>query len=154
MRERRGSSLWPTARLSMLKPRRAKSPATRVSTPGLFSTSTDSVCFMASLPLARRRAADHLGDLLAGRHHREDVLLGGDLEVDHRRPAAGDRLAQGVGSTSSFSVTVHAHGAERLGEQLEVGLHLDAGERVALVPEQVLPLAHHAQVAVVEDARP
>ena len=46
-----GSSLRPTARLSMLKPRRAKSPATRVSTPGLFSTRMESVCFTASSSL-------------------------------------------------------------------------------------------------------
>ena len=37
----------------MLKPRRAKSPATRVSTPGLFSTRMESVCFTASSSLCR-----------------------------------------------------------------------------------------------------
>ncbi len=43
MREISGCSVGPTASDSMLKPRRLNSPATRASTPGLFSTSTDSV---------------------------------------------------------------------------------------------------------------
>ncbi len=37
-------SVGPTASDSMLKPRRLKSPAMRASTPGLFSTRTESVC--------------------------------------------------------------------------------------------------------------
>ena len=38
--ERSSRSVGPTARLSMLKPRRENSPETRDSTPGLFATST------------------------------------------------------------------------------------------------------------------
>ncbi len=41
--ERSARSVGPTARLSMLKPRRENRPETRDSTPGLFSTSTLSV---------------------------------------------------------------------------------------------------------------
>ena len=37
-------AVGPTARVSMLKPRREKSPATRASTPGLFSTWIESTC--------------------------------------------------------------------------------------------------------------
>src|SRR5690606_11399189 len=44
MREMSSCSVGPTASESMLKPRRLNSAATRASTPGLFSTSTDSVC--------------------------------------------------------------------------------------------------------------
>jgi hypothetical protein len=43
MTERSARSVGPTARLSMLNPRREKSPETRDSTPGRFSTSTLSV---------------------------------------------------------------------------------------------------------------
>ena len=38
MRLKRSSAVGATASDSMLKPRRANSPATRASTPGLFST--------------------------------------------------------------------------------------------------------------------
>ena len=43
IRETSGFSVGPTAREWMLKPRRENSEDTRASTPGLFSTSTDSV---------------------------------------------------------------------------------------------------------------
>jgi len=43
MREISGRSVGPTASESMLNPRRENSAATRASTPGLFSTSTESV---------------------------------------------------------------------------------------------------------------
>src|SRR3954447_4800506 len=43
IRLRLGSWVGPTASESMLKPRRANSPAQRVSTPGRFSTSTERV---------------------------------------------------------------------------------------------------------------
>ena len=44
MREIDVSSVAPTASESMLKPRRANSPAMRASTPGLFSTRIDRMC--------------------------------------------------------------------------------------------------------------
>src|SRR5690242_4436205 len=43
MRERSGFSVGPTARDSMLNPRRLNSAETRASTPDLFSTRTESV---------------------------------------------------------------------------------------------------------------
>ena len=43
MHERSGRSVGPTASDSMLKARRANRLETRVSTPGVFSTSTESV---------------------------------------------------------------------------------------------------------------
>src|SRR5680860_160235 len=46
IRETSGCSVGPTARESMLKPRRLNSPAMRASTPGLFSTRTESVCVL------------------------------------------------------------------------------------------------------------
>src|SRR6266571_3840249 len=39
-----GSCVGPTLRVSMLYPRPLNKPATRVSTPNLFSTSTEMVC--------------------------------------------------------------------------------------------------------------
>ena len=45
-RETPACSAGPTARLSMLKPRRANSPEMRLSTPDSSSTSTERVCFM------------------------------------------------------------------------------------------------------------
>ncbi len=48
MREISGCSVSPTASESMLKPRRENRPATRARTPGLFSTSTESVCLLIS----------------------------------------------------------------------------------------------------------
>src|SRR5213082_1975976 len=44
MRDMLGSSVGPTLRVSMLKPRPLNMPAMRVSTPNLFSTSTEIVC--------------------------------------------------------------------------------------------------------------
>src|SRR5437016_747381 len=46
MRDRLGSSVSPTARLSMLKPRDASIPETWASTPGWFCTSADRTCRM------------------------------------------------------------------------------------------------------------
>ena len=43
-REMLGSSVGPTASVSMLKPRREKRPAMRASTPGLFSTWIERMC--------------------------------------------------------------------------------------------------------------
>ena len=45
MRERAGSWVGPTLRVSMLKPRPESMPATRASTPNLFSTRAERVCF-------------------------------------------------------------------------------------------------------------
>ena len=46
IRETSRRSVGPTVRLSMLNPRRANMLEMRMSAPGLFSTSTDSVCLM------------------------------------------------------------------------------------------------------------
>ena len=46
MRETVGSSVMPTAKESILKPRRENRPETLESVPGWFSTSTDMVYFI------------------------------------------------------------------------------------------------------------
>src|SRR5256886_1704670 len=50
IRDTVGSRVSPTDRLSMLYPRAENSPATRESTPNLFSTSTEIVCLRGSVP--------------------------------------------------------------------------------------------------------
>ena len=50
IRLNRGLSVGATARLKMLYPRRANRPATRASTPGLFSTRTVRVWWRWSTP--------------------------------------------------------------------------------------------------------
>ena len=50
-------SVGPTARLSMLYPRRANSWQTRTSAPGLFSTRTDSVWITPTPPRSRRASS-------------------------------------------------------------------------------------------------
>src|SRR5690349_10969112 len=107
IREISGYSVGPTARESMLKPRRENRAAMRASTPGLFSTSTDRVCLLMSAVLSgslvavlgllrrlvllavplRRRVLRHLDRVVAhaGRHHRPDHRVAVDDEVDHDR---------------------------------------------------------------------
>ena len=50
IRETPACSVGPTASDAMLNPRRENSPETRASTPGLSSTSTESVCFSIIAP--------------------------------------------------------------------------------------------------------
>src|ERR1044072_8157933 len=86
MRDTSGFSVGPPASDSMLKPRRENRPATRASTPGLFSTRTDRVWLLTGVRL--------LGDVGLGRHvvlveQRPDAPHGHDLVValargDHR----------------------------------------------------------------------
>src|SRR6266478_1535114 len=116
IRDTDGSSVSPTDRLSMLYPRAEKSPATRESTPNLFSTSTAIVCFsestvLFSFPsrppptlkprlrfrrlvfhLAAGQAQDHVLVGAAGGHHGEDALVLVDADVEHHRPRRADHL--------------------------------------------------------------
>src|SRR5260221_1689017 len=53
-----GSSVGPTASVSMLKPRRLKRPAIRANTPGRFSTMIESTCLRpVSAPEAACRSS-------------------------------------------------------------------------------------------------
>src|SRR6266568_6646347 len=89
MREISSCSVGPTARESMLKLRRANSPAIRTRTPGLFSTSTDSVCLLigGASPVGRD-AARELDVVVAGacRDHGPDHRVPVHDEVEHDRP--------------------------------------------------------------------
>src|SRR3546814_20402725 len=90
IRETSGLAVGPTARLSMLKPRRLKRPAMRARTPGLFSTRTDKVCLlMFSSPSEvvlvelRREVAGILDFVVAGASgaHRPNTRVAVDPEL-------------------------------------------------------------------------
>src|ERR1700758_5328168 len=73
MRETSGFSVRPTVSESMLKARRRNSEATRVSTPGLFSTYTTNVFSMlVSVVLGRFCTGAWPGDLPVQRRARRD----------------------------------------------------------------------------------
>src|SRR5579859_1710556 len=97
MRLTPGVSLWPTARLSILNPRRRNRLTARLSTPGRSCNNVTNVCFTPCLLggrparspwLYRQRLGclgQHLADALVLRHHRKDVDLALDPEVDDDR---------------------------------------------------------------------
>jgi hypothetical protein len=102
------------------------------------------------LPLGHGRRQLHLVMALAGGDHRVDVLGGVDDDVEedeavlHREGLAHGRLEL-VGLLDA-----HADVAEALGQLHEVRQRVDVGVGVAALVEELLPLAHHAHVAVVE----
>src|SRR3954453_17714734 len=93
IREMSECSVGPTASESMLKPRRENSPAMRASTPGLFSTRTESVCLLKTRRLQvvvvelRCHVARELDVVVAGagRDHRPHHCVAVHPEVDHHR---------------------------------------------------------------------
>src|SRR5271167_2576763 len=108
----------------MLKPRRANSPAMRVSTPDLFSTRIDSTCLRPVRMLAAASSSSRLsGSLVAGSPIAE---LTPPSRVPAARPGSSDRC-----SPRASRARLHV--------------------AVAPVPEQLLPLTDHPQVAVVHD---
>src|SRR6266566_8387191 len=201
MRLTRSSCVGPTASDEMLNARRENRPATCASTPGLFSTRTDSVWVLTapsppcgwrpaapcwpggttprSPPQPRWRAGiaredssrDHLSascglllvcaefgaehDVVVGPacgHHREDAFPVVHPEVDHGGHVRHGKCLVQHGVHVVGPLAAQPGAAVGLGE-LDVvrdgGAELDVG--VALVVEQLLPLAHHAEEAVVED---
>src|SRR4051794_37254594 len=151
-----GDSVGPTASEEMLKPRRLNSDATRASTPGLSSTSTESVWVVA--------ISDHLvavvvgpgvpggQDLVvarAGRDHRPHHRVLADDEVHDDGHVVDchrllDRRVHVV-----LAVAAQPDAAHRVGELDEVrdALGLQVGVAVATLVEDRLPLPHHAEVA-------
>src|SRR5687768_9870903 len=126
MRDSPGISVTPTARDSMLKPRRANSPATRVSRPGLFSTRRLStwlgIC--SGLLIERRRVvlrvlhvavADALG------HHRPHHRVGAHDEVDHHGAVVRLEGERDRGIHVLLLVDTDGETSVRLGELDEVG---------------------------------
>src|SRR5674476_959356 len=117
MRDTSGCSVGPTARESMLNPRRENSPAIRVSTPGLFSTRTDSVCLLISyVPSVfavphRREPACGLDLVIAdsGGDHRPHHRVAVDDEVHHHRNVVDLHRRLDGRVDLSGRVTAHSH---------------------------------------------
>src|ERR671910_1538256 len=159
IRETDGCSVGPTARESMLNPRRAKSAAIRARMPGLFSTRIDSVCLLIAMSLltvpVRRHATGDLDVVVAGagRHHRPHHRVAVYPEVDDDRAVVhGHRLVDRRIDVCR-GVTAQADAAIRLGQLGKVrdAPAVEIGVGVARVVEQGLPLADHAQARVVDD---
>src|SRR4051794_16714969 len=136
-----GSWVWPMVRLSISKPRCRNRLTTRFRTDGWSASVATNVCFIGN----------HLTERRAGHDHRKDVLLGLSLELDHGRAWLGHRRRhRGV----DLLRTGHppARDLVRLGDQHVVG-HAAAQVHpyVVVLVEQLLPLAHHAQVPVVNE---
>src|ERR1700677_4224491 len=176
MREISSCSVGPTASESMLKLRRENSPAIRTRTPGLFSTSTDSVWYVTlCLPLAcarsflrtspvGREAARELDVVVgrAGRDHGPDhgVLVHHEVQdhwpvvdghgpFDHPVNLAGLLAPDALAAVRLGQLDeVRDPGAARLAR---LRRHVQVGVGVALVVEQRLPLPDHAEAAVVDD---
>src|SRR5947209_5030958 len=166
IRDSVGSSVGPTASVWMLKPRREKRPAIRASTPGLFSTSREMMCLRPVwIPPAASRSArfrmslvpgsptvlpHHVARGLAGGDHRVAVLFLRHPDVEHDGPLGGDGLAHRLDQRGLVGGE-HAVRAIGLGELHPVGVRPHVDRRVAAIPEELLPLPDHAQVAVVHD---
>src|SRR5215471_1550270 len=164
MREISSCSVGPTASESMLKPRRANSPAIRTRTPGLFSTNTDSVCLVIGPSPVGRHTARELDVVIAGagRDHGPDHSVLVHHEVQHHRPVVDghgplDHLVHLTGLLAADALAavrlgqldeVRDAGARRLA-RLVRGVQVGVG--VPLVVEQRLPLPDHAEAAVVDD---
>src|SRR6478735_3155573 len=162
MRDSPGTSVTPTASDSMLNPRRANSPATRVSSPGLSSTRRLSTCVdMSSVLLVERgrvvAGVLHVAVADALRHHRPDHGVGAHDEVDDHGAVVGLEGEGDRGIHVLLLLDADREAAVGLGELDEVRdadravAGAEARIRVAPVVEQGLPLPHHAERRVVDD---
>src|SRR3954449_7722498 len=119
IRLNRSSSVGLTASDTMLKPRRAKSPATRDSTPNLFSTSTLRMwCRAAGMSTRSVRVVGRIEDDVvvrrAGRDHRVHLLAVVGAEVDHDRAVVDLVRLLDRGDDVFGRVHAEPHAAHRL----------------------------------------
>src|SRR5579862_6844468 len=123
MREISSCSVGPTASESMLKLRRANSPAALTRTPGLFSTSTDSVCLVIGASPVGRQAAGELDVVVgrAGRDHGPDHGVLVHDEIQHDRPVVDAHGPLDHPVHVGRFLAAQALAAVRLGELDEVG---------------------------------
>src|SRR6478752_48151 len=174
IRLKRSSSVGLTANDTMLNPRRANRPATRESTPNLFSTSTlrmwcCATLMVDSVPPSRssafssapsvtpsgtvvRGVEDHVVVRRSGRDHRIHLLAVVGAEVDHDRTVVDlvrllDRRLDVLRRVDAERDAPHRLGPLHVVGQDGREVHL----AVALLVEELLPLPHHAEVRVVED---
>src|SRR3954454_15280978 len=163
IRETSACSVGPTASEWMLNPRRANSAATRVRTPGRFSTSTDRVCLLIGRPsllaVPRRGHPPRELDVVvahAGGHHRPDHRIPVDDEVDDDRHVVDGHglLDRGIDVLGPLAPQTDA--AVGVGELDEVRHPATArggvqvGVRVTLLVEERLPLPDHTEARVVD----
>src|SRR6185312_10301087 len=94
-------------------------------------------------------AADHLVQGGAGRDHGVDAVFFLDVEVEEVGAARGARGGDGGDDLAAFA-DVRTGDAVRGGEGDEIRRE-DGRGGVVLLVEGLLPLAHHAEVAVVDD---
>ena len=87
---------------------------------------------------------------LAGRDHREAVFQRGDAAVEQHRLLHLDHFHDRAVEIAGLD-HLHADRAIGLGELDEVRHRLGVGMRQAVAVQQLLPLAHHAHVVVVQD---
>src|SRR3954447_6811644 len=174
IRLNRSSSVGLTANDTMLNPRRANRPATRESTPNLFSTSTLRMWCCATLMVDSaassrssafspspsvtpsgtvvRGVEDHVVVRRSGRDHRVHLLPVVGAEVDHHRTVVDVVRLLDRGLHLLRRVDAHPDAAHRLGPLHVVGeVRREVHLAVPLLVEELLPLPHHAQVGVVED---
>src|ERR1700722_11125062 len=127
MRETSGFSVRPTVNESMLNARRRNSEATRVSTPGLFSTYTTNVFSIGfSISSVRRRlddrvrTANHFVQGRDSRFQRAHRIFLLHVEIDHLRPFVLMRLLDGL---RDFGALIYGYRAnsKRVRELHEVG---------------------------------
>src|SRR6266851_3904651 len=154
MRETWGFSVRPTVSESMLNARRRNSEATRVKTPGLFSTCTTNVFSISFSSVSRRLddrtwPANHFVQRRARRDHRIDRIFLLHLEVDQDWPHVIVRHFDRRHDLGALRNGNSAN-AERVGELHEIGTE-DRRSFVVAFVEKLLPLANHPQVAVVDD---
>src|ERR1700722_20706538 len=154
IRETSGFSVRPTVRESILNARRRNSEATRVSTPGLFSTYTTYVFSIFSLFVGGSLhdlagPPDHLVQRRPGRHHRIHRVLLFYPKVDQDRTIMLPRRLYRGHDLRAFR-DGHTANAIRLAQFGEIGIEQRRRSIVALV-EKLLPLPHHAEKTVVDD---
>src|SRR5882724_7433520 len=154
MRDTSGFSVRPTVSESMLKARRRNSDATRVSTPGLFSTYTTNMFSIFTLFVSRgfddrTRPPDHVVQGSAGCPHRIDRVLLLDFEIEQHRPVM---IARRPHCGQNLRTLGYRDAADSIGLRQfhKIGIQQWRGFIVALV-EKFLPLANHPQEAVVDN---
>src|SRR6185369_1121104 len=101
-------------------------------------------------PLRTLRVENHLIQRRTAGHHRQDLLLAGDLELHDYRPFRGKALLDYRLDFVCFGC-LKTLGAIGLGQLDEVNGQVQTGLRVPLVEEELLPLTHHTEKTVVED---
>src|SRR5579859_2087624 len=178
MRETFAISLWPMEMVCGWARRRRSTPTIRSTMPGSLFASTSSVCersvpfgasawpalsplegaalrlsgesFMIALVLTFPAGfLDHGGDGGTRCDHRIDIGLGLDHEIDDDGPLGLHGLAYSFPHIDAPR-DLHSGQPVSIG-QFDVVGSSDGRFRVVVVVEEVLPLAHHAEVAVIHD---